>query len=124
MTAYVEYPNGATGVFISTTGEFPGTNRFEIVLDRATILCENGKLSVFELEDSQQHFIDTCPEASAGWMEALSILKQMVKIPQPRWRAACLRGGYPARRAAHCARQEGINGLTLSNANVPLLLAK
>lgn len=30
VTAYVEYENGATGVFITTTGEAPGTNRFEV----------------------------------------------------------------------------------------------
>jgi len=39
VTAYFEYPNGATGVFITTTGEAPGTNRLEIA-------AENGKLVV------------------------------------------------------------------------------
>ncbi len=27
VTAYLEYPNGATGVFVTTTGEAPGTDR-------------------------------------------------------------------------------------------------
>ena len=30
VTAYLEYDNGATGVFITSTGEAPGTNRLEI----------------------------------------------------------------------------------------------
>ena len=30
VTAYLEYANGATGVFVTTTGEAPGTNRLEI----------------------------------------------------------------------------------------------
>ncbi len=30
VTAYFEYDNGATGMFITTTGECPGTNRFEV----------------------------------------------------------------------------------------------
>ena len=30
VTAYLEFSNGATGVFITTTGEFPGVNRLEI----------------------------------------------------------------------------------------------
>lgn len=30
VTAYAEYENGATAVFITTTGEAPGTNRLEI----------------------------------------------------------------------------------------------
>src|SRR5207302_10378690 len=29
VTGYMEFPSGATGVFISTTGEAPGSNRFE-----------------------------------------------------------------------------------------------
>ncbi len=40
VTAYLEYPNGATGVFITTTGETPGTNRLEIVGDKGKIVVE------------------------------------------------------------------------------------
>jgi len=38
VTAYVEYENGATGVFVTTTGEDPGTNRFEIAGDMVRIV--------------------------------------------------------------------------------------
>ena len=34
VTAYCEYENGATGVFITTTGDPCGSNRFEIQMDR------------------------------------------------------------------------------------------
>ena len=44
VTAYLEYPNGATGVFITSTGETPGTNRFEIAGTRGKVVLENGKL--------------------------------------------------------------------------------
>ncbi len=44
VTAYMEWPNGATGVFVSSTGEAPGANRFEIVGARGTLVLENGKL--------------------------------------------------------------------------------
>jgi predicted dehydrogenase len=44
VTAYIEWPNGATGVFVSSTGETPGANRFEIVGTRGTLVLENGKL--------------------------------------------------------------------------------
>ena len=37
VTAYVEFANGASGVFICSTGEFPGTNRLEIVGDRGVL---------------------------------------------------------------------------------------
>jgi len=44
VTAYLEWPNQATGVFVSSTGEAPGANRFEIVGSRGTLVLENGKL--------------------------------------------------------------------------------
>lgn len=44
VTAYLEWPNRATGVFVSSTGEAPGANRFEIVGTRGTLLLEHGKL--------------------------------------------------------------------------------
>ncbi|MGE9295490.1 MAG: Gfo/Idh/MocA family protein [Puniceicoccales bacterium] len=44
VTALMEFPNGATGVFTTSTGEAPGFNRLEIVGDSGTILFESGKL--------------------------------------------------------------------------------
>ena len=44
VTAYMEWANGATGVFVSSTGEAPGTNRFEIVGTRGTLVMENNKV--------------------------------------------------------------------------------
>ncbi len=44
VTAYMEFPNGATGVFITTTGEAPGTNRLEIAAERGRVVIENGKI--------------------------------------------------------------------------------
>lgn len=62
VTIYAEYPNGATGVFITTTGEYPGSNRLEISLDKAQIICENGKLKVTELNESLPDNIMNCSE--------------------------------------------------------------
>ena len=45
VTAYLEYPNGATGVFITSTGETPGTNRFEIAGTRGRLVLENNQLT-------------------------------------------------------------------------------
>ncbi len=44
VNAYLEYPNGATGNFITTTGEAPGTNRLEIAGDHGRVVFENNKL--------------------------------------------------------------------------------
>jgi len=46
VTAYLEYPNGATGVFITSTGETPGTNRFEIAGTRGKVVLENNRLTL------------------------------------------------------------------------------
>jgi predicted dehydrogenase len=43
ITAIYEYPNGATGVFVTTTGEAPGTNRLEIVGTKGKLVIESGK---------------------------------------------------------------------------------
>ncbi|TCN27481.1 Gfo/Idh/MocA family protein [Mesobacillus foraminis] len=56
ITAYVEYENGATGIFITSTGEAPGTNRFEISGDRGKMVVENDKLIFHRLTQSEREF--------------------------------------------------------------------
>lgn len=56
VTAYVEYESGATGVFITSTGEAPGTNRFEIAGDRGKIVIENDQLKFYRLTQSEREF--------------------------------------------------------------------
>ena len=43
-TIFAEYENGATAVFITSTGDFPGTNRLEITGSRGKLVLEGGKL--------------------------------------------------------------------------------
>ena len=60
VTAYVEYENGATGVFITSTGEVPGTNRFEIIGDRGKkIVVENEELTFYQLTQPEREFNKT-----------------------------------------------------------------
>ena len=47
VTAYFEYPNGATGTFITSTGEAPGTNRLEISGDMGKLVVENEALTFY-----------------------------------------------------------------------------
>ena len=56
VTAYLEYENGATGVFIASTGEAPGTDRLEIVGDRGKLVFENGKILFTRNEVGTQAF--------------------------------------------------------------------
>ncbi len=63
-TIYAEFPGGATGVFITSTGEAPGTNRLELVFDRGRLLLENGRLNVLRLGVSEREF---CFTSKAGY---------------------------------------------------------
>ncbi|RCW41734.1 Gfo/Idh/MocA family protein [Paenibacillus prosopidis] len=56
VTAFVEYENGATGVFVTTTGEAPGTNRLEISGERGKIVIENHTLTFWRLRVPEPEF--------------------------------------------------------------------
>jgi predicted dehydrogenase len=56
VTVFMEFSNGATGVFITSTGEAPGTNRFEIAGDRGKIVLEGGKMTFTRNESSMRDF--------------------------------------------------------------------
>jgi predicted dehydrogenase len=46
VTAYLEYANGATGVFVASTGEAPGTNRLEVTCDGGRLVYEHDVLTL------------------------------------------------------------------------------
>jgi predicted dehydrogenase len=72
VTAFVEYENGATGVFIASTGEAPGTNRYEIVGDRGKIVIENEELTFYQLTQSEREF-NSSFTGGFGWPECKTI---------------------------------------------------
>lgn len=115
VTAYAEYANGATGVFITTVAETPGTNRLEIVGDRGKVV-EEGRLRFWRLRESETDFnarwqngfgepecwevtIPTAPECSEH------------HVITANFTAAVLHG-----EPLIAPGLEGIRGLTLSNA--------
>ena len=60
VTAFFEYPNGATGVFITSTGEAPGTNRLEITGEMGKLIYDaGGTLKFFKNEISCKTFSET-----------------------------------------------------------------
>src|SRR5687767_3974962 len=59
VTAYLEWPNGATGVFITSTGEAPGSNRLDIVGERGKLGVENQTISFTRNETSMLEFSKT-----------------------------------------------------------------
>lgn len=65
VTGIMEYANGMTGHFITTTGEAPGTNRLEIAGDRGKVVAENGKLKFFRTRQSVRQVRETSPDSFA-----------------------------------------------------------
>ena len=56
VTAVVEYPNGATGVFVTGTGDAPGSNRLEVTGDKGKAVIEGGKLVLWKLAVPEREF--------------------------------------------------------------------
>lgn len=64
VTAYFEYENGATGVFITTTGEAPGTNRFEVNGSKGKLICEHDELVWYK---NERDSIEVCKTSDKGF---------------------------------------------------------
>jgi predicted dehydrogenase len=56
VTAYLEYSNGATAVFITSTGEAPGTNRLEVAAEHGKLVYENDTLTFTRNETPMSEF--------------------------------------------------------------------
>lgn len=63
VTAIAEYENGATGVFITTTGETPGTNRLEITGSKGKLVYEDGNLTYIKLSVDEREYTFTNTDA-------------------------------------------------------------
>ncbi len=116
VTAYVEYENGATGVFVTSTGDAPGTNRFEISGDRGKIVVEDDKLTFWRLRVSEREFNRTykggfgAPECWKCEIPVEGTGHEHEKITA-NWVRAILKG-----EPLLAPGEEGILGLTISNA--------
>ncbi len=116
VTAYMEFENGATGVFITSTGDAPGTNRFELTLDKGKLVVENDKLYKYELDVAEPEFSKTNKTPFGQPKVTYTEVETDGKNPQ--------HVGVLNAFAAHILHGEplvaegveGIRGLTLSNA--------
>lgn len=116
VTAFVEYENGATGTFVTTTGDAPGTNRFEITMEKGKLVSEDGKLKLYELEMTEPEFskINTMPFGTPKVTEIEVETDQRSEMHPGvlnAFAAAILRD-----EPMIAGGEEGINGLMISNA--------
>ncbi|MBP7175159.1 MAG: Gfo/Idh/MocA family oxidoreductase [Thermoclostridium sp.] len=56
VTAYMEYENGATGVFITSTAMTPETNRLEVLGDKGKVVIENDTMEFYRLRTPERQF--------------------------------------------------------------------
>ncbi|MEM7627161.1 MAG: Gfo/Idh/MocA family oxidoreductase [Planctomycetota bacterium] len=69
VSALVEFSNGATGTFVTSTGQTPGINRLEIVGDKGTIIADGHRgegLTFFRAEVPVSEFTKNSPERFAN----------------------------------------------------------
>jgi predicted dehydrogenase len=60
VTAYLEFANGSTGVFITSTGEFPGSDVLEIAGDNGRMVINNtNNIELIKTDVSVKHFLQT-----------------------------------------------------------------
>ena len=116
VTAYLEFANGATGVFVTTTADAPGTNRLEITGTRGKLVCENDKLTFDRLDVDEREWCATSREGFAKpgcqRIEVETDGQNMQHVAVLNAFAAHIDRGEPLVADG----REGINGLMLSNA--------
>jgi len=64
---YTEYANGASGVFMTSTGEYPGTNRLEISGTRGKAVIENGALTLSLIDEDERKLVKESKEGFPSW---------------------------------------------------------
>ena len=57
VNAYMEFPNGATGIFVTSTAEAPGTNRLEIAGTKGRLIYENKEIKFTRNEVPSDKFL-------------------------------------------------------------------
>lgn len=116
VMAFMEYDNGTTGEYITSTGEAPGTNRLEIACDMGKVVIENNTLIFHRnvISEREHNKINTEPFGTpecwkceipvdfSGGEQHVGILKNFTK--------ALLNGGELLAKG-----EDGIFGLTISN---------
>ena len=116
VTAYLEYKSGATGVFITTTGEFPGTNRFEISGTLGKLLCEDGKLVFIKNSDDTQKYVYETTDFNATIKAERCEIEIEGEDPSHSGIINNFTAAILGREQLFVSGVEGINGVELMNA--------
>ena len=117
VTAFMQYDNGMTGLYVTSTGEAPGINHLEISCDMGMLVVQDNKINFKRNVESEREFNAknmeifgrpewwNCeiPADSSGGPQHIGILRNFTRA---------ILEGTPLLAPGY----EGINGLTISNA--------
>lgn len=118
ITTMMSFENGATGTFITSTGQTPGINRLEIVGENGTLICEDGIINYREASQNIREYTHTTAEAFGN----VTVTNHTIQPPQ---QAVQQHKAITMNFVEYLLGQtdtlvapatEGINGLELGNA--------
>ncbi len=116
VTIWAEYENGATASFITSTGEYPGTNRLEISGTKGKVIIENGVMKWSALEKDEREICVTDPENTS---HEPVIYREIVPEEKETAHMGILQNFTDAileGKSLLAPGEEGIFGLSISNA--------
>ena len=116
VTVYMEFENGATGTFVASTGDLPGTNRLEIDCEKGSMVCEGGQVRCRLLERSER---EICFTSDDPWYMAEvpeTILETDGENPQHAGVISGFAGHLLRGEPLTATAEDGLRALRLSNA--------
>ena len=117
VTAIFRYKSGTVGIYTTSTGEQPGTNRLEISCDMGKLVLENNILTFWENEISEREFNVKNKEA----FPHINCVQKNIEIPaDPMQQHCAMLENFAAKVCGEdveliCPISDGINECLLAN---------
>ena len=115
-TLFTRYENGTTGLFVTSTGEYPGTNRLEISGTLGKLVLEGGALKWWKLREPEERVRFTSQEnfsqIAMDYEEIRPTEKESAHAGVLQNFAGAILSGEPLLSPG----EDGVQELTLSNA--------
>lgn len=116
VTAYAEYENGATAVFITTTGDHPGTNRLEVTGTKGKLIAEGKTLTFYKNKQDTDYLIKNSEKGFVGPDHEVIEFNFDNAGPQHKGVTQAFVDHLIKGTPMIATGFEGINGLSISNA--------
>jgi len=118
VTSLLEFANGATGVFVTSTGEAPGVNRLEIAGTKGLILLEADTLTVQRNEIDSREYSRTTDNAFGTPETTQEIFPAGEEFPSHAGVLSNFADAVQGNAELLIDAREGLNSVELANAMV------